>query len=389
MVKYSKRFTPQQKSELWRRWHAGQTLEAISQGLSISSGGVSALLTRAGGIRPAPPTRSALTLSLAEREVIERGLAARQSHREIARTLTRAPSTISREIARNGARTTDHRGYHAATADTRAWAAARRPKLCRLAQHPVLCATIAAKLREEWSPRQIAVWLARTYPEDATMHVSAETIYQSLYVQARGVLRKELTAHLRRGQAIRHSRGSRQRERKPGGISDAISISARPPESADRAVPGHWEGDLITGGQFSYIATLVERSSRYVILVKIPSKDSVLVSRALARRVRRLPEILKASLTWDRGSELTQHKAFTMATKVAVYFCDPHSPWQRGSNENTNGLLRQYFPKGMELSHLTQRQLDAVAHRLNTRPRETLNWETPAATLATYVAPTG
>ena len=383
-----RRFTRQQVTALWTRWHAGQTLEGISRGLAISSAGTSGVLRRAGGIRPVPPSRHAGTLSLTEREVIERGLTAGQSHREIARTLARAPSTISREVARNGERTTRHRGYHAATADARAWAAARRPKVCRLARYPALCAVVAAKLRADWSPRQIAAWLARTYPEDGTMHVSAETIYRSLYVQARGVLRKELAAHLRRGRALRHSRASRQRATKSG-IVDAVSISARPPESADRAVPGHWEGDLITGARASYIATLVERSSRYVILVKVPSKDSVLVGRALARRVRRLPEILKASLTWDRGSELTQHQAFTVATKVAVYFCDPRSPWQRGSNENTNGLLRQYFPHGTELSHFSQRQLDAVAHRLNTRPRETLQWQTPAATLAGYVATTG
>ena len=388
MAKTSRRFSREQLTDLWRRWHAGQTLEEISRGLMISSAGVSGVVSRAGGIRPAPPTRSARTLSLAERAVIERGVAAKQSRRAIARTLARAPSTISREIARNGERTTHHRGYHATTADARAWTAAHRPKACRLAQYPALCVVVAAKLQQNWSPRQIAMWLGRTYPEDVTMHVSAETIYQSLYVQARGVLRKELTAHLRRGGALRHSRASQQRA-KTGGIVDAISISARPPESADRAVPGHWEGDLLTGARASYIATLVERASRFTILVKVPSKDSVRVGRALARRMRRLPEILKASLTWDRGSELTQHKAFTVATNMAVYFCDPHSPWQRGSNENTNGLLRQYFPHGTELSHFSQRQLDAVAHQLNTRPRETLHWETPAATLATYVASTG
>jgi len=335
-----RRFTRQQVVELWRRVHVGQTLVEIAQALGVSSPGVSRVVTAAGGIRPVPPTRHAGTLSLAERQVIERGVAAKQSARAIARTLRRAPSTISREIRRNGARTTRHRSYHAATADARAWRAAQRPKVCRLAQYPALSTAVATRLKQDWSPRQIAEWLAVTYPEDLTMQVSAETIYQSLYVQARGVLRAELTAHLRRGASIRHSRASRQRAQ-PSTIVGAISISDRPAESADRAVPGHWEGDLIMGGQSSYIATLVERSSRYVILVKVSSKDSRLVARALARRIRTLPKGLTASLTWDRGSEMAQHAAFTLATKVAVYFCDPRSPWQRGSNENTNGLLRQ------------------------------------------------
>ena len=383
-----KRFSRVQVQELWKRWHGGETLAEIAQALVISSPGVSRVVTAAGGIRPAPRHRRGNALSLTEREVIERGVAAQQSHHEIARTLGRSASTISREIARNSERTSHHRGYHAATADARAWRAAARPKRCRLAQYPALCTAVAAQLKRNWSPRQISEWLAQTYPEDLTMRVSAETIYQSLYVQARGVLRAELTAHLRRGASIRHSRASRQRAQ-PSTIVGAIAISDRPAESADRAVPGHWEGDLITGGQSSYIATLVERSSRYVMLVKVSSKDSTRVARALARRIRTLPEGLKASLTWDRGSEMAQHAAFTLTTNVAVYFCDPRSPWQRGSNENTNGLLRQYFPKGMELSHFSQRQLDAVATQLNTRPRQTLGWQTPAVRFASYVALTG
>lgn len=383
-----KRMTRSQLLELWTRWHAGDTFDAIARAVAISSPGISRVVTAAGGIRPTAPTRRAGALSLVEREVIERGLAADHSYRAIARTLGRAPTTISREIAQHGARTSAHRGYHAATADARAWRAATRPKVCRLAQYPSLCRLVAAKLQLDWSPRQISEWLGQTYPEDPTMQVSAETIYQSLYVQTRGVLRAELTQHLRRGATIRHSRGSRQRA-PLSGIVGAISISARPAESADRAVPGHWEGDLIAGAQSSHIATLVERTSRYVMLVKIPSKDSTLVARALARKIKTLPTHLKESLTWDRGSEMAQHAAFTLATKVAVFFCDPRSPWQRGSNENTNGLLRQYFPKGTELSHFSQRHLDAVAHRLNTRPRETLGWETPATRFASYVALTG
>jgi IS30 family transposase len=381
-------FTPAQVNAMWAQWQAGDTLEAISAGLALSPSGMFRVVRAAGGVRPEPATRSKRTLSRTEREVIERGVEAKDSCRAMARMLGRAPSTISREIARNGARGMPT-PYQALPADRRAWRLAQRPKPSRLAERPRLRALVAAKLKLEWAPAQIAAWLRATYPEDPLMRVSAETIYQSLYVQARGALRRELTAHLRRGQSMRRSRGARQRTTGGGGIVDAISISARPPEVADRAVPGHWEGDLLAGANASHIATLVERASRHLLLVKVPSKDSTLVARALARRIKRLPAILKASLTWDRGSELSQHVAFTLATDVAVYFCDPRSPWQRGSNENTNGLLRQYFPKGMDLGPITQRQLDAVAHRLNNRPRQTLGWQTPAQRLAQYVASTG
>lgn len=383
-----RRFGRDEVAELWQRFQAGETLEAISRGLLCSTHGVQRVIVAAGGIRPPERTRSARVLSTLERELIERGLAAEHSLRSIARTLGRAPSTVSREIARNGARTAAARGYRAAVADERAWRAAVRPKRCRLALYPALRDAVAAKLALEWSPAQIAAWLCTTYPSDPTMHVSAETIYQSLYVQARGVLRRELTAHLRRGQTHRRPRAGRTRPTLRG-LAGAISISARPPEVADRAMPGHWEGDLLAGAKASHIATLVERSSRFTLLVKLPSKDSVLVADALGRAIRQLPPQLRTSLTWDRGSELTQHVAFTVATNVAVYFCDPHSPWQRGTNENTNGLLRQYFPKGMDLGPLTQAELDAVAFRLNTRPRQTLGWHTPAERLAQYVASTG
>ena len=302
--------------------------------------------------------------------------------------LGRSPSTISRELQRHGARTGQQRGYHAVTAERRAWQAARRPKRCRFATHRRLRRVVARKLAAQWSPAQIAGWLRRTYPTDLTMQVSAETIYRSLYVQARGALKRELVAHLRRGQSVRHHQG----RAKPGGrstIVDAVAISARPPESADRAIPGHWEGDLLAGSGQSYIATLVERASRFVVLVKVDGKDSATVVNALIRRVRRLPAGLMASLTWDRGSEMAQHQRFTVATDVAVYFCDPYSPWQRGSNENTNGLLRQYFPKGTDVSRYTQRQLDAVAVKLNARPRQTLGFQTPAEFLAERVALTG
>ena len=297
------------------------------------------------------PNAGSQALTLTEREVIERGLAAGMSMQSLGRTLGRPASTISREIARNGARTGAGRAYNARTADERAWQAARRPKPSVLATRPRLCRRIARKLAADWSPEQIAGWLKVQYPENRMMQVSAETIYRTLYVQARGVLRRELTAHLRRGQSLRH----RQGRARPGGraqIVNAVSISARPAEIDDRAIPGHWEGDLFAGRDQSYIATLVERSSRFVILVKVSGKDSATVVQALIRRVRRLPVGLMASLTWDRGPELAQHQVFTVATDVAVYFCDPRSPWQRGTNENTNGLLRQYFPKGTDLSEL-------------------------------------
>jgi IS30 family transposase len=334
---------------------------------------------------PALRTRAVRAVSLAEREEISRGLAAQDSGHTIAKRLGRAPSTISREIRRHGGAAQ----YRATEADAAAWEAAVRPKPCRLATHPRLCAVVAAKLAAEWSPQQIAAWLLITYPDEPAMHVSHETIYRTLYVQARGALKQDLTAHLRRRRVMRRSRAATTRGHGHGQLVDIVSISERPPSADDRAVPGHWEGDLLAGTKTSHIATLVERHSRYVLLVRLPTRDTATVVRALSRRVQRLPASLKQSLTWDRGKEMAQHKQFTVATDVQVYFCDPRSPWQRGSNENTNGLLRQYFPKGMDLSDVTQRQLDAVALKLNTRPRQTLNWKTPAQVLATAVASTG
>jgi IS30 family transposase len=312
-------------------------------------------------------------------------LAAEQSIREIARTLGRPASTISREIARNGGRT----HYRAVAADGRAWRQGERPKPCRLAQEPKLCRLVAAKLELEWSPEQIAGWLKRAYPQDACMHISHETIYRTLYVQARGALKKELLGHLRRRHPLRRSRRYSTAGQPRGQIIDAVPIAARPASIEDRAVPGHWEGDLLAGGKNTHIATLVERQSRFVQLIKVPSKDTETVVRALTRHVQRLPDGLMASLTWDRGLEMAHHKRFTVATDVQVYFCDPQSPWQRGTNENTNGLLRQYFPKGTDLSAFTQAQLNAIALRLNTRPRKTLEFMTPAEKLAATVATTG
>jgi IS30 family transposase len=324
-------------------------------------------------------------LSLGEREEISRGMVAGESMREIASRLKRAPSTISREIHRHGGANE----YRAQVADVEAWNRARRPKVCLLAKHERLRRLVSEKLRADWSPEQIARWLVKTYPDQPDLQVSHETIYRTLYVQARGGLRKDLTDHLRRrSYGVRRNRKASAKGRGRGQIVDAVSISERPPEASDRAVPGHWEGDLLMGTTHSQIATLVERRSRYVMLIRLPSRETDDVVSALARRIKRLPESLRQSLTWDRGKEMGQHKSFTVATDVQVYFCDPQSPWQRGSNENTNGLLRQYFPKGMDLANVTQRQLDVVARKLNTRPRETLNWETPADVLATTVAST-
>jgi len=383
-----RRLSRQQLADVWERWCGGEPLETIAAALQVSASGVFGEIQRRGGIPPGPAIRRATALTLEERRVIERGRDAGLAIRELARILGRSPSTISRELGRHGARTGAQRGYHAATAERRAWQAARRPKRCRLATSRPLRRVVARQLAAQWSPAQIAGWLRRTYPSDLTMQVSAETIYRSLYVQARGALKRELIAELRRGQSLRRP----QARPKPGGrsrIVDAVPISARPPEVADRALPGHWEGDLLAGSQQSYIATLVERASRFVVLVKVDGKDSATVVTALIRRVRRLPAGLMASLTWDRGGELAQHQRFTVATDVAVYFCDPSSPWQRGSNENTNGLLRQYFPKGTDVSRYTQRQLDAIAVKLNARPRQTLGFQTPAEFLAERVALTG
>lgn len=380
-----RRLSTKQLRELWKLWKEGQTLGAIGRAIERPLDSVYSVVRRHGGIPPRERTRHSRALSLAEREEISRGIAAAVSTRAIAQSLGRAPSTISREIHRHGGRS----AYRASGADDRAWQRATRPKRCRLATHGRLRHVVATKLRADWSPQQIAQWLVLTYPNDPTMRVSHETIYRTLYVQARGALKKELITHLRRRRAVRHSRTSTTRAQGRGQIPEAISIAERPPSVEDRAIPGHWEGDLLAGTKQSNIATLVERQSRYVMLVRLPQRDAVSVAKALVRRVRHLPRGLLQSLTWDRGLEMAQHKQFTIATDVRVYFCDPRSPWQRGSNENTNGLLRQYFPKGADLAHVTQRQLDAVALKLNTRPRETLHWKTPAQVLALTVAPTG
>ncbi|MFL5616143.1 MAG: IS30 family transposase [Gemmatimonadaceae bacterium] len=371
---------------LWHQRKKGESLQEIAKALGMSLSAVYGIVARQGGIPPRRRRRSRRALSLAEREEISRQLVLKSHVRVIARLLGRAPSTISREIHRHGGQI----HYRAARADAEAWRRAQRPKPCRLAQHATLRRVVAEKLAAAWAPQQIAGWLVREYPNDPTMRVSHETIYRTLYVQARGVLKKQLMAHLRRQRTMRRARAGMAS--RPGGraqIVDAVSISERPPSVEDRAVPGHWEGDLLAGAKNSHIATLVERRSRYVHLVKVEGKDTASVVSALIREVQRLPKGLMASLTWDRGMEMAQHQLFSVVTDVEVYFCDPRSPWQRGSNENTNGLLRQYFPHGTDLRPFTQRQLDKVAQQLNTRPRQTLEFQTPAVVLAATVASTG
>lgn len=377
-------YTESQKALMWDRWKAGDSLQQIAQLFDRNHSSIQRILAETGGIRPATRRRSRLALTLVEREEISRALAVGQSIRHIAMRLERAPSTISREISRNGG----CRSYRANQAEQAAWDRARRPKLCKLAQSPKLAQLVAEKLQIQWSPEQIAGWLKRTYP-DVADQVSHETIYRSLFIQARGALKKELLEYLRRSRAMRRSRHHTQKTDNHGRISDTLSISERPACVEDRAVPGHWEGDLLCGSKNSQIATLVERRSRYVMLVKVDGKDTETVVNALIENARRLPQELYQSLTWDRGKEMAAHKRFTLATHIQVYFCDPQNPWQRGTNENTNGLLRQYFPKGTDLSMYSQDALDKVARRLNERPRKTLGYSTPAECFNQSVASIG
>ncbi|BBQ11040.1 IS30 family transposase [Stenotrophomonas maltophilia] len=379
------RYTDSQKALMWDRWQQGESLHQIARLFDRHHSSVRGILAESGGIRPAPRRRSLRSLSLAEREEVSRALVAGHSIRSIATTLGRAPSTISREIRRNGG----VECYRASHADQAAWDRAHRPKACKLALHPALAKRVADKLQQQWSPQQIAGWLMRTYPDDATCQVSHETIYRTLFIQSRGALKKELLEHLRRSRAMRRSRHHTQKTANHGRISDTISISERPAAVEDRAVPGHWEGDLLCGSSNSQIATLVERSTRYVMLVKVDRKDTQTVVDALIRTARKLPDELYKSLTWDRGKEMADHRRFTLATDIQVYFCDPQSPWQRGLNENTNGLLRQYFPKGIDLSTFSQAKLNEVARRLNERPRKTLGYETPIERYRQAVASTG
>jgi IS30 family transposase len=379
------RYSDRQLGEIWDRWQQGETLNAIGRALGKPSSSIHFQLARTGGIRPRPRSRSRLALTLAEREAVSRGLVMDKSLRQIAGELNRSPSTISREVGRNGG----NRLYRATDADQAAWNRAHRPKACKLVEHPALARIVANKLRGNWSPRQIDGWLQRTYPSDESKHVSHETIYKSLFIQARGALKKELQQYLRTQRSIRRAKQHSIKDEGLGQITDAVSIRERPAEARDRAVPGHWEGDLIFGSKNSQIATLVERHSRYVMLVKVNGKDTETVINALIKHAHKLPNELYKSLTWDRGSEMADHRRFTLATDIKVYFCDPQSPWQRGSNENTNRLLRQYFPKKTDLSVHSQATLNRVARQLNERPRETLGFETPAERFNACVASIG
>ncbi|NOT33124.1 MAG: IS30 family transposase [Candidatus Eisenbacteria bacterium] len=366
-----------ERADLWRRWREGQSLSDIARALHKPPGSVFGFVTANGGISPSTRRRSARALTVADREEISRGLSKNESIRSIAARLCRPPSTISREIGRNNG----PEKYRATDADTNAWRQARRPKPCKLALHRRLQRCVAFRLSQNWSPAQISGWLKLRYWDNEHMHISHETIYRSLFIQARGVLKRELQAHLRSRRKMRRAKTASTAGQQRGQIIDAVPISARPAEIADRAIPGHWEGDLITGSKNSHIATLVERHSRYTMLVKVKAKDTESVVAAVKKQITKLPAELRKTLTWDRGTEMAQHKAFSVATNVKVYFCDPQSPWQRGTNENTNGLLRQYFPKGTELSTFSQASLNKVAHQLNERPRRTLAFRTPANAL--------
>ena len=373
------RFSAAEQDEVWDRYEAGEYMRPIARAIGRSQGAVRDLIARSGGVRPLAQTQwSDARLALADREEISRGIAGGKSARQIAARLGRAPSTVSREIGANGGR----RAYRACEAEARARLAARRPKRAKLAACPRLRRVVEAKLERRWSPQQIADWLSGAFPDEPEMRVSHETIYMSLFVQGRGALRQELFRSLRQGQAIRRPRGKRAPTGK-GILNDMVMISERPAEVEDRAVPGHWEGDLIMGKKMRAIGTLVERSTRYVMLFRLPDGNGApAVRKALSKCITRLPTELRRSLTWDQGREMAEHVRFTIDTDTKVYFCDPKSPWQRGSNENTNGLLRQYFPKGSDLSVHSQARLNAVARELNGRPRQTLGWRPPSEKVA-------
>jgi len=374
MPRKRREYSLAERRELWDRWKAGESTSEIARALDRAPGTIHGELVKHGGVAPRVRCRRKSALTVVEREEISRGVAAGWSVRQIARKLGRSPSTVSRELSRNGGRAR----YRAHEAETRFWKKAKRPQVSKLQRNWLLRNLVADRLSEDWSPEQIVGWLKDLFPDDHTMRVSHETIYLTLFIQTRGALKRELISHLRRSRAIRRPRGSKRAHAGQGQIKDAISIRERPAEVEDRAVPGHWEGDLLTGKANSHVATLVERHSRFLMLVKVDGKDTVTVTRALADQIKRLPEELKGSLTWDRGTEMADHKTFTVATDLKVFFCDPQSPWQRGSNENTNGLLRQYFPEGTDLRSFTQPDLDQVARKLNTRPRKTLGFKTPA-----------
>ena len=378
------RYTPEQQAEIWDRWKRGETMHDIGRAFDRFHSTFSGMIRATGGIRPPVRTRSRLALTLSEREEISRGLVAGRSMRGVAAAIGRAASTVSREISRNGGT----RAYRATKAERRAWDQALRPKPCKLALNGRLRQAVIVKLKRHWSPQQIAGWLKHKYPGNEAMQVSHETLYLSLYVQTRGALKKELLQYLRQKRTIRQSRYGKPETDKRGKIPNAVPISQRPASVEDRAIPGHWEGDLLCGPNVHSVVTLVERGTRYVMLIKVKNRETETVINALIKNARRLPSELYKSLTWDRGVEMTDHEKFTVATNIDVYFCDPKSPWQRGTNENTNRLLRQYLPKGTDFSKVLQSKLSHIARELNERPRKTLDYHTPAMRLSECVAAT-
>lgn len=377
-------YTAEQRALMWERYQKGTSLNDIARLFDRRHSSVCRIIAESGGIQPKDRRRANTHLTLEEREDISRGISANLSIRAIAKKLKRPPSTICREVNRNGG----YNRYRAVNADKSAWDKAKRPKTCKLALHKSLALLVARKLKCAWSPQQIAGWLKRTQPNNEELQVSHETIYKTLYIQTRGVLKKELQKCLRTKRIMRYSRHATLKRKGHGKISDGLTISERPESVEERLVPGHWEGDLIKGCNNSYIATLVERHSRYVMLVRVDDSKTKTVIKALIKNAKKLPTKMYRSLTWDRGYEITNHKDFTKATKIPVYLCDPYSPWQRGSNENTNRLIRQYFPKGTDLSIHTQQKLSSVARKLNERPRKVLEYETPAEKFNLCVAST-
>jgi IS30 family transposase len=377
------RFSPEDRQTIWDMREAGVPVKRIAKHLGRQNSSLRRFIADAGGRRPTARERSELRLSLEEREEISRGLAAGYSTRAIAEDLGRSPSTVCREVNANGGRSK----YRALVADRAACRRALRPKRAKLAQCRRLRGAVERKLEAKWSPQQISAWLALEYPDRPEMQVSHETIYQSLFVQSRGALRKELHSCLRSGRAMRRAKAYTKGNVGQGQLKNMVMISERPAEVKDRAVPGHWEGDLIFGKKMTSIGTLVERHSRYVMLLKLPNGHAAeAVRQAMTKRIVTLPAQLRRSITWDQGKEMAEHVRFTVDTGVQIYFCDPKSPWQRGSNENTNGLLRQYLPRSSDLSQCTQRELNAIARSLNTRPRQTLGWMTPSQAFAEAVA---
>lgn len=374
-MKHPNPMTPAKKTVVWTMWRKGRPMAEIAKAIVKPPATVFSYLQYHGGFPPRLQKRREIHLSVDEREIISRSVASGLSLRAIAAALDRSPSTISREIRRNGGK----EKYRAFEADRAAFKRAKRPKKLLLASNTKLKGLVTQKLSEDWSPEQIAGWLAVNFPNCEGMRVSHETIYRSLFIHTRGLLNKQLRNHLRTKRKFRHSRHHQSGYRSR--IFDGITISDRPAEVQDRAIPGHWEGDLITGSQNTHIATVVERSSRFTVLVKVQDKTTEKVVTALSKKMAELPDLLRKSLTWDRGQELASHKTFTVMTDMNVYFCDPSSPWQRGTNENTNGLLRQYFPKGTSLSGYSQHHLDQVADKLNHRPRKTLGYKSPAMVL--------